>query len=402
MRLSVLSLTVLLLCLLSGCGKGGNGSEGNDSLNGGVADQTADITSDAYEWADSVCCSFTERQRIGQLFMPALYADSRDENIARLMDFTLNNGVGGIILLKGTTESVAAFADTLAVTECVMPFVAVDAEWGLAMRFPSAPRFPVNSDIRRDVDEQTLYDYGNEVARECRRIGINMVLGPVLDVASANSVIGRRSFGADRERVATLGVAYAKGLEDGGVVSVAKHFPGHGSVAVDSHKRLPVINRSLYQLDSIDLYPFKRYISAGLTSVMIGHLSVPSIDSDYLPAAVSSSVVTDLLRNDLGFDRLVLTDALSMKGAMGYGSVKALQAGVDMVMAPTDLESEIGDVERALSDGRLSREAIDGKVRRILFYKYLFGLSERSRVSREAIDSALNSREAAEIAKKLR
>lgn len=221
------------------------------------------------------------------------------------------------------------------------------------------------------ADDRLMYDYGSELARECRLLGINMVLGPVVDVSVPGGFMNRRSFGNDPVRVADLAIAYARGLEDGDVISVAKHFPGHGSVTADSHRRKGVIERSLNEMDSVDLYPFRRWIEQHLSGVMVGHLAVPSIDSEMRPAAVSHTVITDLLRDDLGFSGLVLTDALNMRGAEGYGALDAVRAGADIIVAPDGTFDEMRSIVRAVNDGTLSEQTLDGHVRRILFYKYL-------------------------------
>ena len=196
-------------------------------------------------------------------------------------------------------------------------WIAIDAETGLAMRLKDAPAVPSAATLGNSADEKTVYDHARSLADDCRSTGINMVLGPVVDVAeNPHGVIGSRSFGSEScDGLPTLVWHMPKGLESGGVVSVAKHFPGHGSPCGDSHVSLPVIRRSLNQLDSIDLYPFRSYIDAGLTGVMAGHLAVPAIDPKSLPAAVSPVVIGDLLRGELGFNGLVLTDALKRWGA---------------------------------------------------------------------------------------
>ena len=213
-----------------------------------------------------------------------------------------------------------------------------------------------------------------------------MVLGPVVDVAGGKeSFIGSRSFGNDPRRVADLGVAYARGVESCGVISVAKHFPGHGSPAGDSHRSLPVIDRSLHQLDSVDLYPFRQYINAGLSGVMVGHLAVPAIDPAALPAAVSEVVIDGLLRRDLGFEGLVITDALNMGGAAGYGAADALKAGADIVTGVADTPGELASSLQALKEGRLSEAAIADRCRRILFYKMLLNIRKSARPSRQGL-----------------
>ena len=348
--------------------------------------EISDLTAEANHWADSVAGTLTLRQKVAQLFLPAVFA-SDDYWTLRLVREYADSCIGGVVLLKGDSVGARHLADTMS-RGAVAPFVAIDAEWGLAMRLADAPKFPANGNISDGADEQLMYDYGNELARECRLLGINMVLGPVVDVASENSFLRRRSFGSDPVRVADLALAYARGLEDGDVISVAKHFPGHGSVSTDSHRRKGVIDRSLNQMDSIDLYPFRKWVEQRLTGVMVGHLAVPSIDSRMLPAAVSRTVISDLLRDDLGFRGLVLTDAINMAGAEGYSSADALAAGADIIVAPAKTFREIDAVVRAIADSTatasgapLTASDIDGKARRVLFHKYLLGLYETPEAS---------------------
>lgn len=333
-----------------------------------------DFTSVAWNMADSLFNTLTFEQRVGQCFMPTIFAKSDSVTLGRLRTYIDDLNVGGIVLLKGDLRSASEIA-SMASRGRVPMFTAIDAEWGLGMRLSDAPAFPRNGWLSAEADEQLLFDYGYEVARECRRVGISMVLGPVVDVISEpHGAIGSRSFGSDPIRVADLGVAYARGVESGGVLSVAKHFPGHGSPAEDSHKALPVIGRSLHMLDSIDLYPFRSYIDAGLSCVMVGHLAVPAIDPECLPGAVSEVVIKDLLREELGFRGLVLTDALNMQGAEGYGASAAIKAGADIVVGPADTAGEIEDVIAAVNNGDIDQREIDDRCLRILFYKCLLRL----------------------------
>lgn len=333
--------------------------------------EVSDVTADALAWADSVCRELTLRQKVSQMFMPAVYASDDVWTMRQVSEYA-DSCVGGVVLLRGDTRGAAAIADTLGVGK-VRAFVAIDAEWGLAMRLADAPGFPDNHSISRDADEQLMYDYGRELARECRLLGVDMVLGPVVDVSVPGGFMRRRSYGEDPRRVADLATAYARGLEDGNVMSVAKHFPGHGSVTVDSHKRKGVIERSLSEMDSIDLYPFRKWAEQRLSGVMVGHLAVPSIDSEMRPAAMSRTVVTDLLREEIGFTGLVLTDAINMKGAEGLGAVDAVIAGADVVVAPVETWREIDAVVQAVKSGRIVESEIDTHVRRILLYKYMLG-----------------------------
>lgn len=347
---------------------GSAGAAGNDSV------VSVDITSMVMARADSVLSSLTLDQKVGQCFMPAIYASDDSLTMKRFRGYMSDLHVGGVVLLKGDLTSAAVMSAAGASAEVPL-MMAIDAEWGLGMRLTDAPDFPRNGKLGPGADESLLFDYGVEVARECRRIGINMVLGPVVDVTeNPKGVIGSRSFGGDPRLVADFGVAYARGLESGRVISVAKHFPGHGSPRGDSHKSLPVIRRSLHQLDSIDLYPFRSYIDAGLSGVMVGHLAVPAIDPESLPAAVSPVVIRGLLRNELGFSGLVLTDALNMGGVEGYASSAALVAGADIVVAPANTAQEIHNVVESVRKGEIGVEIINDRCRRILFYKILAGV----------------------------
>lgn len=333
--------------------------------------QSYDITAEALRWADSVASGMTLEERVGQLFLPAVFASASESDITALRRYCADMHVGGLILLRGDARSAAAVADTMRALSRVIPFMAIDAEWGLAMRIADAPEFPANSSLSK-ADESLMYDYGYEMGREMRALGLNIMLGPVVDVASQKrGIMGRRSFGPDPGQVAALGVAYSKGAEAAGIISVAKHFPGHGSPSADSHRELARVERSRQELDSIDLLPFRAYIDAGLSGVMVGHLAVPALDSIVRPAAVSPSVISGLLRRDMGFRGLVFTDALNMGGAAGHGSVEAFRAGADIVLAPEDTGGEIARVCTAVRDGELPLSVIDMALRRVLFYKYI-------------------------------
>lgn len=387
MRIPLVScLSLFFFCLFfQGCNSGPSVSSTQDSSVASVlvADSLppeADITADALAWADSIMSDMSLEQLAGQLVMPAVFSDAGEQALRAVAGYAADMHIGGVVLLKGSVEAARAISDTLSVLSVAPPFIAIDAEWGLAMRLKDTPVFPKNGRISQDAEETLLFDYGCEVARECRSAGINMVLGPVLDVlpaevpvsaASLSSGIGNRSFGSDPERVARLGVAYARGVESGGVMSVAKHFPGHGAADADSHSALPIVSKSLAELKESDLIPFSRYISCGLSGIMVGHLSIPSLDSGGFPVSVSPAVLQDLLREDMGFHGLVLTDAMNMVGADGHSGTKAIMAGADMVIAPGATRSEILAIVDAVRNGSFPLDQLRKKVARVLFYKYL-------------------------------
>lgn len=393
-------LLAFAVALLSqqGCGAGADRNHENDTDSLSVAD-VCDMTDEADKWADSLLGTMTPRQRVGQLFMPALYARADVYAVGAIREYACSLGVGGVLFLKGDVASARALADTMTRLSGVYPFVAIDAEWGLGMRLHDAPSFPVNGDIAMDADESLLYDYGYELARECRLAGINMVLGPVVDVGDRSTVIGRRSFGGDAKRVARLGVAYARGVEDGGVISVAKHFPGHGSSRSDSHQVMPRLTADRSRMDTVDLLPFREYIAAGLSGVMVGHIHAPALDSIERPAAFSRVVIRDELVRRMRFGGIVLTDAVNMGGASGYDSADAISAGADVILAPLDTEDAIDCVVRAVEAGRIRMSRIDESCRKLLFYKYM--VAARNRNGQGSLHE-LSSARSAEISRRLR
>ena len=277
---------------------------------------------------------------------------------------------------------------------------------GVAMRLRGTPVFPRNMVLGCIRDNRLIYEYGREVARQCRQIGVQVNFAPVADVNinPKNPVINTRSFGEDPIQVADKVIAYASGLEGGGVLSVCKHFPGHGDTDVDSHKALPILPFTRERLDSVELYPFKEAIRAGVGGMMVGHLQVPVIEPiGGLPSSLSRNVVYDLLTDELAFKGLIFTDALAMRGVSGNGNVslQALQAGNDMVLAPRNLKAEVPAVLAAVEKGELSREDIESKCRKVLTYKYALGLSKKKYVQLSGLEQRVNSPQARDLVRRL-
>lgn len=334
----------------------------------------SDITDAANFMADSLLYLLTLEERIGECLMPSFYANSDDYTLKTIRHMITDYHIGGIVLMKGDKTSAAIIAEMGAQAKIPL-FISIDAEWGLAMRLKDAPSFPRNGNIKNDADETLLFDYGREVAEECREIGINMVLGPVIDISGVyNNIIGKRSFGSNPQRVAELGVAYAKGVESGGVISVAKHFPGHGSSIIDSHYGVARVNKSISALDTLDFYPFRQFINSGLTGIMAGHIEVPSLTPTREPAAVSYEILSGLLREEMGFKGLILTDAFDMGGARGFSAGQALLAGADIVLCPSNVKGTVTEIKTKVENGEIDSALINDRCRRILFTKALFGL----------------------------
>lgn len=375
---------MILGILMPGCRRAVSPDRDADSVCIDPVGEPEQCSRDAEAWADSVMSGMTLEQMAGQLVLPAVYSDDSRLAMRSVVAYVADSHIGGVVLLKGQPGAALAIADTLAALSCAPPLVAIDAEWGLAMRLSDTPLFPKNGKISPEAEDSLLYEYGMEVARECREVGINMVLGPVLDVLpekrNGKTFIGNRSFGSDAERVARLGVSYARGLEDGGVVSVAKHFPGHGAADADSHKVLPSVAKSLRQLEECDIMPFARYMEANLSGIMIGHLYVPALEEASIPVSVSRKVLKGVLRDQMGFEGLVITDAMNMAGAGGKTGADAIMAGADIVLAPADTRREVEMLVAAVRNGTFPLDQLRERVRRVLIYKYAFTGRESKRL----------------------
>jgi beta-glucosidase-like glycosyl hydrolase/CubicO group peptidase (beta-lactamase class C family) len=346
------------------------------------------------------------REKVGQLFIYTLEPEQSKANMKLLKKIVKSYKIGGLLFSGGTVAGQAAVSNAAQALSDIPIMVVCDGEWGLAMRLKGTPRFPKNMTLGCIQDDRLIYEYGLEMARECRLMGIQCNFAPDADVNinPKNPVINSRSFGGLPIRVADKVIAYASGLERGGVLSVCKHFPGHGDTNVDSHKALPVLPFSRERLDSIELYPFKQAIHAGLGAIMVGHLQVPIFDPmGGLPSSLSRNVVYSLLTEELKFKGLIFTDALAMKGVSGELNVclQALMAGNDMVLAPADIKSEIESVMAGIASGRLKVADIDSKCRKVLTYKYILGLSSKPYINISGIFARLNTPNTRDLIRRL-
>ena len=277
--------------------------------------------------------------------------------------------------------------------------VSMDAEWGLGMRLKkSTISFPRQLTLGAIQDNRIIYDMGKEVARQMRRLGVHINFAPVVDVNNnpKNPVINTRSFGEDPFNVTAKSYMYAKGMQDHGVMACAKHFPGHGDTDVDSHHDLPVINHDRRRLDSIEMFPFRVLSQFGIESVMVAHLKVPALDATpNLPTTLSRKVINVLLKKEMNFKGLVFTDALEMKGVTkhfpsGEIEVRALEAGVDVLLMPEDIQTAITHIKKAVESGRLTQKILDTRVKKILRSKYRLGLQEKQKLEPKNLLEELN------------
>lgn len=355
-------------------------------------------------WVDSVFNGMSMDERIGQLITIHVSGQNTSSNRQGIVDLVKNIHAGGILFLKSTPNDQAELTNSAQRNAKIPLLVSADAEWGLSMRLENTTRFPKNMMLGAIQNDSLLYLYGKEVARQCKEMGIHVSFAPDMDVNSnpANPVIGTRSFGENVERVSRAGIAYSQGLEDSGVLSVSKHFPGHGDTSTDSHHALPLINHDRARLDAVELVPFQRYINAGLGGLMIGHLDIPNLDASGAPSSLSQPIITGLLQDEMGFSGLIFTDGLAMKGVSVQKdmSLRAIEAGNDILLGPVSPRKEFNALKEALAQGEISESVINDRCKKILRYKYILGVSNSS-INTNGLVSRLNTTYAEWLCRKL-
>jgi beta-N-acetylhexosaminidase len=356
---------------------------------------------DSSIWADSVLNTLSLSERIGQLFMVAAYPNKGKEDMRRVSELIKNEHVGGIIFFQGTPEEVARLACYYQSISKIPLLIGIDGEWGPSMRIDQTIRYPRQMMLGAVNDNDLIYLMGRDIARQLKMLGIHVNFAPVIDVNNnpENPVINSRSFGENRENVARKGILYMKGMQDEGILAVAKHFPGHGDTDVDSHTDLPVITYSVHRLDSIELFPFRALIESGISGVMTAHLSVPNLDTTpNLPSTLSAVIADSLLKGTMHFNGLVFTDAMTMKGITNlYNPVAsncmAVLAGNDIVLMPEEVKKSIDSIIMLIDSGSLTNADINARCKKILKAKewaVLPAKKGRTLCNQDLIDS-LNS-----------
>ena len=335
------------------------------------------------QWVDKVYNNMTIRQRIAQLFVVDASSKSslqEQKQLEKLIDEEL---IGGVIFMKGTPHKQIKLHNKLQKRSKFPLLVSTDAEWGLSMRLDSTFAYPWNMTLGAVQDPLLVERAARRISKHCQTMGIHMNFAPVVDINTnpSNPIIGNRSFGSDKEKVTEQSIAFMRGMHQQGVLSCAKHFPGHGDTQTDSHKTLPTIGFSRERILDMELYPFKKLFKQGLKSVMIAHLNIPSLThKEGLPSTLSKEIVTDLLQDQLGFRGLIITDALNMKGVANYkkpGAVDldAFLAGNDILLMSQDPKAGISLIEKAYQKGLITEERLSRSVHKVLKAKYLVGLS---------------------------
>ncbi|MDX5347993.1 MAG: serine hydrolase, partial [Hymenobacteraceae bacterium] len=354
-------------------------------------------------WVDSVFNSLTPDQRLGQLFMVAAYSNKDEKHFRNIDTLVSRFGIGGLMFLQGGPYRQAMLTNRYQAQAQVPMLIAMDAEWGLDMRLDSSMHFARQMTLGAMDDEKYVYAMAREIALKMNRMGVHVSFSPVMDinVNPANPVIGNRSFGESKEEVTRRGIAYIKGLQDHGVIAVAKHFPGHGDTDTDSHYALPIVQHDLPRLTDIELYPFKKSFEAGVMGVMVAHLYMPKLDTAVNRAStLSHTLVTGLLKGKMNYRGLVFTDALNMKGVSSYYKpgevdVMALLAGNDVLLFSEDVPKAVTKIKEAIAEGKISQEELDYRIRKILKAKYWAGLNNYKPIDLtnlgETVDRPLSS-----------
>ncbi|MBW6492006.1 MAG: serine hydrolase [Lentimicrobium sp.] len=350
-------------------------------------------------WVDSVFNSLTADERIAQLIMIRAYSNKDEKYNQELIKLISDLNIGGVCFFQGGPVRQANLTNRIQQNVETPVFVSIDAEWGPGMRLDSVLNFPKQMTLGAISDNSLIYDMGKEVARQLKRFGVHMNFAPVADINNnpANPVINARSFGENRQNVAEKSYWYMKGMQDEGIIAVAKHFPGHGDTGTDSHYTLPVVDKLKSTLDSLEIFPFNYLINRGLKGMMIAHLKVPALDDS--PSSISSlskPVITGILRNQLGFDGMVITDGMDMKGLTDFADplmaeVLALDAGNDILLLPSNAKSAIINIRKAIEKKLITQELIDSKCRRVLQWKFKSGLAAFNMIQTINLTEDLNS-----------
>lgn len=338
-----------------------------------------------HQWVDSVFNNMTPAERVGQLFMVRAHSNLGQKYIDSVARVIEAEQLGGVVLFQGGPVSHAHVINQYQKLSKVPLLIALDGEWGLGMRLPdSTISYPYQMTLGAVQDENLIRRMGVEVAKDFKRLGMHVNFAPVIDVNNnpKNPVINFRSFGEDKYNVTRKGGAYMHGMTEGGIIVSLKHFPGHGDTDVDSHYDLPVLNFSAERLDSLEMYPFRELIRAGASGIMVAHMHIPSLDdTPNMPSSISKPIVTDILKERLGFKGLIFTDAMDMQGVVkffkdGEADLQAIIAGADLLELSENSERAIRLVLEAIQSGRIDQASIDQRVKKVLASKYWLGLTE--------------------------
>jgi beta-glucosidase-like glycosyl hydrolase/CubicO group peptidase (beta-lactamase class C family) len=348
------------------------------------------------DWVEEQLNNFSLEEKIGQLIMISAYPREEELDKNEIIEKIKKYNLGGILTMQGPPLKTAKWINEFQQNSKIPLLIAIDGEWGLSMRIDSTVRYPFAQALGAIQDSTFLIQMGRDIGNQMKEIGIHINFAPVADVNTNpnNPVINFRSFGEDKVNVAKKSWYIANGMQDVGVVSVAKHFPGHGDTETDSHLALPYISHSKLRMDTVESYPFRYLSKKGISGMMSAHLNVPALDNSGAPSSLSKKILTNYLKNEIGFSGFVVTDAMNMKGVAttdGKAEVRALIAGNDMLEFVTDIEKAIQTAKQAIKNGELSEQQINEKCRKILALKRWVKLHEYEPTETKNITSKLNA-----------
>ena len=363
----------------------------------------------AEKYADSLYQQLSLDEKIGQLYIVALYNNRGEEEIQKIRNLVEKEKIGGLILMQDDAEKHINLLNEFQGKSRIKMMIGIDGEWGLFQRFSAAHKFPWAMTLGAIQDNSLIYEMTSKIAEDCKRMGIYWDFAPVVDVNTnpSNPIIGNRSFGSDINNVIAKGLVYAQGLQDHGVLASMKHFPGHGDTNTDSHLDLPVVSHNLERLNSVELAPFKALLDKKIGGVMVAHLYVPTLEKKKgIPASVSYEIITNLLKNTYQYKGLIITDALNMnaiakKFSPGEIDLRAFKAGNDIMLFSQDVPSGKALIKSAFEKGEISENRLAESVKKILKTKFLLGLQDLKPINPENINDDLNNTSHAEISEKL-
>ena len=359
--------------------------------------QTSDSLAQV-KWVDSVMATMSTDEKIGQLFMVAAYSNRDEAHERYIAGLVEKYHLGALIFFQDQAVKQAILTNRYQSLSRIPLLIGIDGEWGLRMRLKNTIAFPYNMALGAIRDDKLIHEMGQRMGKHMRREGVHMNFAPVVDVNTnpLNPVIGNRSYGEDKLNVTSKAIAFTKGMQSQGVMASAKHFPGHGDTAQDSHKTLPSVPHERERLDSVELYPYRKVIEAGIGGVMVAHLSVPALEpNSEIPSSLSENIITGVLKEELGFQGLIITDALNMKGSTNFATseeinLQAILAGNDLLDFPLEVEKSIAYFKQAVKKGVLTEERLDESVKKILMTKYWAGLHNYKPIEIENLMEDLN------------
>ncbi|WP_159473273.1 glycoside hydrolase family 3 protein [Chryseobacterium sp. 18068] len=353
----------------------------------------------AKEWVDQTYNSLSQDEKLGQLFIVALYTNKDENHINQVRNIVTNDKIGGLILMQDDAAKEINLVNEFQQKSKVPLMIGMDAEWGLYQRINTAHKFPWAMTLGAIQDKDLIYKMATKIADDCKRMGINWDFAPVVDVNTNpnNPIIGNRSFGSEVSNVTQSALSYANGLQDNNILAAIKHFPGHGDTNTDSHLDLPVVSHSLQRLNKIELAPFKDLMNKGIGGVMVAHLYVPSLESGKgIPASISKNIITGLLKEKLGYKGLIITDALNMgavanKYKPGELDALAFKAGNDIMLFSQGVAEGKKLIQKAIDQGEISQSRVEESVKKILLTKYFLGLNQYTPKNPENVNYDLNN-----------